>query len=106
LAGRKEEYEDMKNWKTTVNGILAAFLATIGPASAGLAAYDLLIQQVPGHSHADFRVAIAGIVLTGLGSIARAWIGLLQSDALPPTQAVTQDQLKAVGITVSPAPKG
>lgn len=81
------------------------FLGTVGPASSALAAYDALIQQVPGHSHADFRVAIAGIALTAAAAIARAWVGLLMHDS--PAQPVTVPQLKAAGIVVPDAnPKG
>lgn len=92
----------LTHWKTTAAGILSAFLGTVGPASSALAAYDALIQQVPGHSHADFRVAIAGIVLTAAAAIARGWIGLLMHDS--PAQPVTVPQLKAVGIEVPAIP--
>ncbi len=90
----------MKSWKSSVSGLLSAFLATVGPATSFLTAYDALIQQIPGHSHADFRVAIWGMGLTAAAAVAKAWIGLISNDALPSSQAVTQDQLKAVGITV------
>lgn len=69
------------HWKTTVAGALSAFLATVGPATSFLAAYDTLIQQIPGHSHADFRVAICGAGLTCAAAVARAWIGLISADA-------------------------
>jgi hypothetical protein len=72
------------HWKTTVAGVLSAFLATVGPATSFLAAYDTLIQQLPGHSHADFRVAIWGAALTCAAAVARAWIGLISADAPDP----------------------
>ena len=69
------------HWKTTVAGILSAFLAIVGPATSFLTAYDALIQQMPNHSHADFRVAIWGMGLTMAAAVARAWIGLISADA-------------------------
>ena len=94
----------LTHWKTSVSGLLSAFLATVGPATSFLAAYDALIQQIPGHSHADFRVAIWGMGLTAAAAVAKAWIGLISNDAPPPPppgqQPVTTDQLKAVGIQV------
>lgn len=94
----------LTHWKSSVSGLLSAFLATVGPATSFLTAYDALIQQLPGHSHADFRVAIWGMGLTAAAAVAKAWIGLISHDAPPPPppgqQPVTQDQLKAVGITV------
>ncbi len=77
------------HWKTTVAGILSAFLATVGPLTSFLAAYDVLIQQMPNHSHADFRLAIWGAALTCAAAVARAWIGLISADAAdaPPPQS-------------------
>lgn len=98
----------LTHWKTTVGGILNAFLATVGPATSFLAAYDTLIQQIPGHSHADFRVAIWGMGLTAAAAVARAWIGLISYDAPPPPppgqEPVTPQQLQAVGIEVPAIP--
>lgn len=99
----------LTHWKTTVAGILSAFLATVGPATSFLTAYDALIQQIPGHSHADFRVAIWGMALTAAAAVARAWIGLISHDAPPPPppgqEPVTSQQLQAVGIEVPQTPK-
>lgn len=108
------EWEDVEvntwltHWKSSVSGLLSAFLATVGPATSFLAAYDALIQQLPGHSHADFRVAIWGMALTAAAAVAKAWIGLISRDVPPPPppgqQPVTTDQLKAVGIDIPTAP--
>jgi hypothetical protein len=78
------------HWKTTVAGILSAFLAIVGPATSFLTAYDALIQQMPNHSHADFRVAIWGMGLTMAAAVARGWVGLISADApnTPPPAAV------------------
>lgn len=72
---KQQERNKMNNWKTTANGFLAAFLAIVGPASALQASLQSM------HSAPDYTLAIAGAVLTCLASIARAWIGLLQTDA-------------------------
>jgi hypothetical protein len=74
----------MKNWKTTAAGILSAFLGTVPPATAFLAAYQTIEANLPGHSHADYRLAIAGAALSCAAAIARAWVGLIENDAPPP----------------------
>lgn len=65
----------MKNWKTTINGFLSAFLGTVPPLSAFLAAAQSL------KPHPDYTLALVGAGLTCAAAIARAWIGLLQNDA-------------------------
>jgi hypothetical protein len=65
----------MKDWKTTANGFLSAFLGTVPPLSAFLAALQSL------KPHPDYRLAIVGAGLTCAAAIARAWIGMLQKDA-------------------------
>lgn len=79
----------MKNWKTTAAGILSAFLGTVPPATAFLAAYRTIQAQIPGHSPANYTVALIGAGLTCAAATARAWIGLIQDDApaVPPGAA-------------------
>jgi hypothetical protein len=67
--------------KTTIAGILSAFLAIIGPLSAFLAAFQAIEAQIPGHASANYTFAIAGAALTCLAAIARAWVGLISGDA-------------------------
>jgi hypothetical protein len=78
----------MKNWKTTVAGILSAFMAATGPLSSFLAAYQAIEAQVPGHGPANYTLAIVGAALTCAAGIARLWVGLLQNDA-PPADSMT-----------------
>jgi membrane protein YdbS with pleckstrin-like domain len=61
----------MKNWKTTVNGILAFVIATAGPFSPYLASLNK-----------PWAASAAGVV-TLIAAIARVWIGLIQNDAPP-----------------------
>ena len=70
-----------KNWKTTANGILSAFMSTVGPLSAFLGAMQAIQATIPGHSAANYTYAIIGAALTCAAAIARGWIGLLQNDA-------------------------
>jgi len=63
----------MKDWKTTVNGFLAAIIGAAGP----LAAY-LATQSNP-------KAAWASGIVTLAATIARIWVGLLQNDAPPNT---------------------
>ena len=58
----------MQNWKTTVNGLLAAVIGSAGPIAAYLA--------TQGNKAAWW----AGIV-TLAATVARVWIGILQQDA-------------------------
>jgi hypothetical protein len=73
----------MQNWKTTVNGILSAFMSTVGPLTAFLAAVQMINSQIPGHGPGSYALAIVGAALVCAAAIARAWIGLLQNDAPP-----------------------
>lgn len=74
----------MRNWKTTVAGALSAFGLTVGPISGFLASLQAIQAQTPGHPPADYTLAIVGAALTTLASIARVWIGLIQTDAPAP----------------------
>lgn len=77
----------MKNWKTTVAGLLSAFVATIGPVTAYLATLN----------HPKSTTICGGLTLAG--AVARVWVGLIQSDAKPSvTSSVTIEQ-------VTPEPK-
>ena len=64
----------MKNWKTTVNGILAAIIGTAGPVTAYLATI-----------HSNSAATAAGIV-TLVASVARVYVGLLETDAQSQTK--------------------
>lgn len=64
----------MKNWKTTVNGILAAIIGTAGPVTAYLATI-----------HSNGAATAAGIV-TLIASVARVYVGLLETDAQSQTK--------------------
>ena len=55
--------------KTTVNGILAAFIGTVGPVTAYLA------------TTSNPKAATICGILTCAAAIARVWVGLLQNDA-------------------------
>jgi hypothetical protein len=67
----------MSHWKTTVNGLLSAFLGMVGPLTAYLA--------TTGKPKAT---EITG-ALTCAAAIARIWIGMLQNDAQPSLGTVT-----------------
>jgi hypothetical protein len=86
----------MNNWKTTVAGILSAFLAIMGPLSALLASLQAIYGQIPGHAPANYTFAIVGAVLTFLAASARIWIGLLENDA-PPSETNVTIAVKADG---------
>lgn len=75
----------MKNWKTTAAGILSALIGMSGPSTALLAALQAM-KPTP-----DYRLAIAGAVLTFVFGVARIWIGLLQNDAPPNLVEGTQE---------------
>ena len=81
------------NWKTTANGLLAAFIGTVGPVTAYLATTN------------NPRATTVCGILTCAAAIARVWVGLLQSDALTPNQtgqiAITSVQ-SGVASTVAP----
>ena len=76
----------MTNWKTTAAGALSAFGMAVGPLSGFLAAMQTIAAQQPGHAPANYTLAICGAGLTTLAAIARAWVGLLQNDAVTPAQ--------------------
>jgi hypothetical protein len=59
----------MTNWKTTVAGLLSAFVGTIGPVTAYLAT-----------TNNPKATEVCG-ALTCAGAVARIWIGLIQNDA-------------------------
>ena len=61
----------MKNWKTTVNGILAAIIGAAGPLTAYLATIN------------SPKAATAAGIVTLAATIARIWVGLIQNDAPP-----------------------
>ncbi len=61
----------MKNWKTTVNGILAAIIGAAGPLTAYLATIN------------SPKAATAAGIVTLAATIARVWVGLIQNDAPP-----------------------
>jgi hypothetical protein len=67
----------VNNWKTTVAGILSAFMGAVGPLTGFLAALQAM-KPTP-----DYTLAIWGAGLTCAAGIARVWIGLIQSDAKP-----------------------
>ena len=76
----------MNHWKTTANGLLSAFMSTVGPLSAFLGAVQMILAQNPGHGPANYTLAIAGAGLTCLAAIARGLVGVLQNDAPAPAQ--------------------
>jgi VIT1/CCC1 family predicted Fe2+/Mn2+ transporter len=59
----------MKNWKTSVNGILAAIIGAAGPLTAYLATMN------------NSKAAVASGIVTLVAAIARVWVGILQNDA-------------------------
>jgi hypothetical protein len=66
------------NWKTTVAGLLSAFVGMVGPLTAYLA------------TTTNPKAAEICGALTCAGAIARIWVGLIQSDAKPSvTSSVT-----------------
>ena len=71
------------NWKTTAQGFLSAFNATVGPLTALMAALQA-IKPSP-----DYTFAYIGAGLICASAIAKAWIGLLQNDvpATPPPKS-------------------
>lgn len=73
----------MKNWKTTIAGILSALLGTIPALTAFIAALQTIQAQQPGHGPADYTFAYVGAGLSFLTAAGRVWIGLLQNDAPP-----------------------
>ena len=68
----------MTHWKTTANGLLAAFIAAVGPLSGFLASLQAM------QPHPNYTLAVVGAGLTTAAAIARAWIGIIENDA-PPT---------------------
>ena len=59
----------MKNWKTTVNGILSGIMGSAGPLTAYLATIN------------SPKAATAAGIVTLVATIARIWVGVLQNDA-------------------------
>jgi hypothetical protein len=57
--------------KTTINGILAAFIGTAGPLTAYLAGIN------------NPKAATAAGIVTLLATVARVWVGMLQGDTPP-----------------------
>ena len=92
----------LAHWKTTVAGILSAFLGTVPALTGFLAAYQTIQADLPGHSHADYRLAIWGAGISAAAAIARGWVGMIQHDAPPPpvSPPVSQADMKAIGIDV------
>lgn len=73
----------LANWKTTVNGFLAAIIGAAGPLTAYLATVN------------NPKAATAAGIVTLVATIARVWIGMIQNDA--PAQA-------AVAVAALPVP--
>lgn len=65
--------------KTTINGVLAAIIATAGPVTAYLAAIQ-----------GNHAATVAAGLVTLLATICRVWVGLLQGDAptVPPAAKI------------------
>ena len=61
----------MKDWKTTIAGLLSAFIGTVGPITAYLA------------TTSNPRATEIGGILTCAAAVARIWIGVIQNDAQP-----------------------
>jgi hypothetical protein len=78
------------NWKTTVNGILAAIIGSAGPIAAYLA--------TQGNKAAWW----AGIVTLG-ATVARVWIGIIQQDS-PTANQIGQIAITSVQSGAPPAP--
>lgn len=66
--------------KTTINGLLAAFIGMVGPLSGFLAALQAM------HPAPDYTLAIVAAALTCAASVARAWVGLIQNDCPAPPE--------------------
>ena len=80
---------NLSNWKTTVNGFLAAIIGAAGPLTAYLATVN------------SPKAATASGIVTLVAAIARVYIGMIQSDAKPSVtssvtiEAVTPDPQQA-----------
>ena len=72
------------NWKTSTNGILAAIIGAAGPLTAYLATVS------------NPKAATEAGVVTLIASIARVWIGLLQTDSITAKPPV--DDANALGL--------
>jgi cytochrome b561 len=59
----------LANWKTTANGFLAAIIGAAGPLTAYLATVN------------NPKAATAAGIVTLVATIARVWIGMIQTDA-------------------------
>ena len=92
----------LTHWKTTAAGILSAFLGTVPALDGFLATYQTIQANLPGHSHADYRLAIWIAGLSCAAAIARVWVGMISHDAPPPpvSPPVSQADMKAIGIDV------
>jgi hypothetical protein len=83
----------LSHWKTTAAGILSFLIATL----TTLTAFQVPAALVPNANRTLMYWTVGANLAMALF---RVWLGMIQNDALPPTQAVTQSQLKAVGIEV------
>lgn len=59
----------MTNWKTTINGFLAGIIGAAGPLTAYLATIN------------SPKAAMASGIVTLVATIARIWVGILQTDS-------------------------
>ena len=69
----------MNNWKTTMAGILSFLIATL----TTLTAFQVPAALVPGSDKTWMYVTVGMNLLLAL---CRVWVGLLQTDAPPPTK--------------------
>ena len=64
--------------KTSVNGVLAFFIATF----TSILAFQIPSAMLsPGQSHIWLWITLVG---NGIVSVLRVWVGLLQNDSQPP----------------------
>jgi hypothetical protein len=70
------------NWKTSLNGILALIIGTIGVLSSFVASLGVLLatQNFKNGAFWSFMIAILGLVLTTVAGVCRAWVGFIQLD--------------------------
>jgi len=73
------------HWKSTASGILGALLGLSGPATALIGSLQAM-KPAP-----DYKLTIAGVVLTFIFATARIWLGIISKDPSALTQAdITQ----------------